>query len=278
MLGVILISIGTFFEEVSDSIGKYKAQKLEEGAYVMAFLSLFWGTILFVVISALQRGAFVFSEASLPTLSVRAVLEIIQSYVSARAVIEANRSTYGFVRTLTIPLLLLTDLFLGYGIHLGAAIGIVLIVAALLIAFSNHGIEKQGLGFVLFSAVNAVLTISLFKYDIAHFNSVVAEQLIINVILLISFSLLVLAQEKKNPFMLLANLTFSLQSAATGIGGVIESFGYNYGAASIMTAAKRSSAIFWSILSGKTYFKEKNIFFKLFVSALMLVGLVLLAR
>lgn len=277
MLGVILISIGTFFEEISDSIGKYKANINKESLYTMAFLSVFWSAVFFAAICIINGKAFVFKLDSLPTFLVRAVLEIVQLYAQTYAVIKADRSTYNFIRTLTIPLLLLADYVLGYQLGVWPMIGTTLIAVTLFIAFMNGGIKKQGSGFAIFSAVNAVITISLFKYDIANFNSIAAEQLLISLILLASFAYLALAKAKENPFRFLARPVFFLQSAAIGLGGVIESFGYGYGAASIMTAAKRASAIFWSILSGKLYFQEKGVIFKFAIFIVLLAGLIFLA-
>ncbi len=277
MIGTILISIGTFFEEISDSIGKNKVNNHEESSFTMAFLSLFWGAIFLTFISILKNDWFVFKLASLPTFSIRAVLEIIQVYVSVLAIVGTDRSTYGFVRVITIPLLLLVDLFLGYKIGFLPIAGIFIIMITLLILSLNNGIKKNGIGFVVFTAVNAVATISLFKYDISHFNSVAAEQLFLNLILLAFFTFFALFKAKENPFMFLKKPVFFLQSFSIGIGGVIVSFGYNYGAASIMTAAKRSSAIFWSLLSGKFYFKESKVILKFLIFVLLLIGLVLLS-
>lgn len=277
MFGVILISIGTFFEEISDSIGKYKVNSHKESAYTMAFLSVFWGVIFFLVIVLFKNNSFVFKLGSLPTFLTRAVLEIIQLYVQTFAIINADRTTYNFIRTITIPLLLLVDYTLGYNLGIWPMIGTTLIVVVLFVAFLNGGIKRKGSGFAIFSAVNAVITISLYKYDISHFNSVVAEQLLIGLISLMSFLYLALVKAKENPFIFLTKPVFFIQSAATGLGGVIESFGYSYGAASIMTAAKRASAIFWSMLSGRMYFKERKLIFKIFIFLVLLFGLVLLS-
>lgn len=277
MFGVILVAIGTFFQEISDSIGKRKAQKHEESPYTMGFLSLFWGAIFFAVISFVKNDAFVFKMDSLPTFSIRAVLEIIQLYVTVFAIIEADRTTFNFVRTATIPLLLIADLALGYKIGFSGVVGIALITLTLLVLLFNRNIKKAGIGFVVFSTVNAVLTLSLFKYDITHFNSVVAEQLIVNLILLLCFFVLSAFKAKENPLIFLTKPIFFLQSAFSGLGGVVESFGFYYGAASVMVAAKRSSAIFWSLISGKTYFAEKHFIFKLVVFSVLLVGFIFLA-
>ena len=277
MLGIILVSIGTLFEELSDSIGKRKVTSHEESPYTMAFLSLFWGTVCFVIISVVKNDLFIFKLESLPTFLVRVVFEIIQLYVSVLAIAQADRTTFCFLRTLTIPLLLLADLFLGYKLGLFGIVGISVITLTILLLFSRHEIKKKGSGFVIFSAINAVFTISLFKYNITNFNSVVAEQLFMYLILLVTFFFIALVKVKENPFIFLTKPIFLLQSLSVGLGGMIESFAYNYGAASLIIAAKRSSAIFWSLLSGKQYFKEKNIVFKILITILLVLGLVFLS-
>jgi len=277
MIGIILISIGTFFREISDSIGKFKVNNHEESNFTMAFLSLFWGAIFFTLVSIFKNDGFVFKFASLPTFSIRAVLEIIQTYITVLAIVGADRSTYSFVRTITIPLLLVVDLLLGYKVGLLPVVGVFIILVALMMLFLNEGVKKNGIGFVIFSAINAVATISLFKYDITHFNSIAAEQLLITLILLTFFMVLSLFKARENPFVFLKQPVFFLQSFSVGIGEVIGSFGYNYGAASIMTAAKRSTAILWSLLSGKIYFNESELILKFAIFISLLSGLVLLS-
>lgn len=96
----------------------------------------------------------------------------------------ADRSTYGFLRVLTIPLLLLVDLALGYSLSQGQIVGVSILTLSVLLLLLNHGLRTKGIGFVLLSAVNAVVTLSLFKYDITHFNSVEVEQGITQLVLL----------------------------------------------------------------------------------------------
>lgn len=277
MLGIILVSIGTLFEEISDSIGKNKMASREESPYTMAFLSLFWGTIFFGIISVVKNNLFTFQLASLPTFSIRAIFEVIQLYVSVIAIAQADRTTFCFLRTLTIPLLLIADLFLGYRVGLFGIVGISVITLTILLLFSRHEVKKMGSGFIIFSAINAVFTISLYKYNITHFNSVVVEQLLMYVILLIAFFFIALVGAKENPFIFLTRPVFLLQSFSVGLGGMIESFAFNYGAASLIIAAKRSASIFWTLLSGKHCFNEKNIVFKIIITVLLIIGLIFLA-
>lgn len=277
MIGILLIFIGSFFVEIFDSIGKSKVNNHEESRSTMAFLSVFWGTIFFFLIATFKEGSFVFQWASWPTLLLRIVLDTIQTYVTVVAITKSDRTTFGFVRIVTIPLLLLVDVLLGYEITALAITGIFIVVAGLLTLSLNKGIRKAGIGWVIFSSVNAVITISLFKYNITYFNSVVADQLIVYVFTLIIFTLVALTRAHENPFGFLTKPQFLLQSMAVGIGGILDSFAYNYGAASVITAAKRVMSIFWSVVSGGLYFKEEKIFFKACIFVLLVVGICFLS-
>lgn len=277
MLGVLLVSIGTFFEEAADSIGKSKVQKKEESIYTLAFLSLFWGSIFFALIAYFRQNAFVFSSASLPTFLPRLLFEILQMHLTVLAIARADRSTYSFIRILTIPLLLLADFALGYHLTAFQFLGVSVIIIILLFVFLNKNISKYGAMFAVLSAINATVTISLYKYDIAHFNSVVAEQLIVYAVLLAYFFLFSLAIVKENPLLFLKKKIFMAQSLSDGIGGILESFAYSFGLASVILAGKRSSSVLWSVASGNIYFKEQHLFLRIFISAVVIGSLVLLA-
>ncbi len=278
MLGVLLASIGTFFEEVASSIGKRKVATHEEGIFTMGFLHFIWGLLLFAGIAVFRDGAFVFSAASLPTFVVRAMLEIFQLHLTLVALASADRTTFGFVRTGTIPILLLLDVAFGYTLGASQAIGIGFIMIALVALFLNHGIRRPGLGFVIATTVNAALTLSLYKYHITHFNSVAAEQLIINVILLCYTTGLALFVSNERPWRFLARPIFLIESLASGIGSVIESFAFGFAPASIVLAAKRSSSVFWATVSGNVVFHERHLLLKLSAFLLLATGLVLLVR
>ena len=278
MFGIILISISTFFEEISNVIGKSKAARHEESPYTMAFLSIFWMVVCFFAIVILDPDSFTFSAKSIPTFALRVVLEIVQWYLYVFAVIKADRTMFSFVRTLTIPLLLLTDIFLGYDTGIVTIVGIFIIVFTLFLAFSNGVLKRKGLKFVVFSAVNAVLTTSLLKYDIAHYNSIVAEQVSVHSISLVFFFVLAMMKSRENPLRLLIRPGFFIQSITIGVSGFIESFAYDYGLASVIVTAKRAFGILWSIFTGNIYFKEKRLAFKIGIATLITLGLACLAQ
>jgi drug/metabolite transporter (DMT)-like permease len=237
------------------------------------FVAFFWflGILIY-------NQSFKFSLESLPTFGTRVLLEVILTYVSIRAITTSSRSTFSFVRTGTMPLLLLVDIYFGYTISTMQIFGISTIVLAILFLFKNHGLEKRGIGYVVASTLLAAVTISLFKYDISHYNSVAAEQFLTIGFLLVYFYIAAYYYSKKNPLRLLLRPIFFVQSLGDGFAGVLGSFAYSFAPASLVVAVLRSSAILFSMLSGNVYFHEKNLILKILVASLLVFGIVLLGR
>ncbi|KKW23307.1 MAG: hypothetical protein UY65_C0005G0009 [Parcubacteria group bacterium GW2011_GWA2_51_12] len=277
MFGVLLISISQFFSEVSDSIVKAKGQRDESLLYTLGFLQLAWGFLLFLSIALFKSGGFVFSMASLPTFLTRAVLEVLQSHFTLLAIMRADRSSFGFLRVGTIPLLLLVDFVLSYTVKGTQVAGIGLIVFSFVLIFAGRQVQKSGAGLVAFITLNAVVSISLFKYDITHYNSLAAEQLLIAAIILLYFLFVIIFLQRRNPLAYLKNRLFLVQSLAAGAGYVMDSYAYVFAPASVILAAKRGAAVLWATISGNMYFRETNLLFKLAVAIMLTGGIVLLA-
>ncbi|MBI2023713.1 hypothetical protein HYT01_04100 [Candidatus Giovannonibacteria bacterium] len=277
MLGILLPSISAFFIEIADSIGKYEVANRRESIYTMGFLNYLWGTLIFLAV-AVFRGSFIFSIASLPTFGIRLFLEILQTHFGILAVVRAERSSYSLIRTATIPLLLLVDIALGYAIGYAQIAGVIVIFTALVLIFLNNGIKKEGLGFVLFSTLNAVLTISLLKYDITYFNSVEAEQAVMHSLLMLYLVIGAYFIAKENPFYFLKRREFLAQSFSSGSGSAINSFAFGFAPASVVMAFYRTFSVLWSFVFGRIYFKESQLFKKIMFSILIIVGVFLLAK
>lgn len=278
MIGILMTLVAGFFSEIGISIGKRGVKDREEGIYTMGFLNTFWVVMILILTAFMVKGSLVFSLASLPTFTLKMVLELVQVYVSLRAITSASRSTFGFLRIWTLPLLLLVDIILGYSITAWQVGGIFVLISAFVILFMNHGIERKGSGYVMFGAINAVATISLYKYNITHYNSVAGEQLVTSLILLVYTFFMALFLEKENPFSFFKRPRFLVQSLVEGLGSLISSFAYLYAPASIITAAGRSAGVFWSVLSGNIYFKESRVILKMISVALICTGIFLLTK
>lgn len=272
MIPLLVTAIGGFFEELGTSIAKKNILAKVASIYTIGFLNTLSGAIILFGAMLVFNQDFIFSSKSLPTFGLRALLEIFQAHVTMMALLLADRSTNGFLRVLTLPLLLLVDAVLGYALTVHQVIGVSFIVFAFIFLFINHGIRRQGSIFVLLSAVNAVVTISLYKYDITHYNSVAAEQIAIFIILSVYFLLMAIFVSKENPFLALKNRRLILQPLLHGAGGTILSFAYALAPSSVITSAKRSVEVLWSVLSGHVIFKEKHFAVKVAAFTLIAAG------
>jgi len=278
MIGVLMTLVAGFFSEIGDSIGKRSVNDHKESIYTMGFLNMFWVVIILASSAFLIKGSFIFSLASLPIFITKMVLEIFQIYMSLSAITIASRSTFGFLRIWTLPLLLIVDITLGYSVSAWQVGGIFILVIAFVLLFINHGIERKGSGYVIFTAINAVATISLYKYNITHYNSVLAEQLFTCIILLTYSFVMAFFMAKENPFRFFKKPRFLVQSLSGGVASIISSFAYMFAPASVITAAGRSASVFWSVLSGNVYFKESHVVLKMSAVALIGVGIFLLTQ
>lgn len=274
MFGVFLITFATLVSESADSFGKFEVSKKEEGLYSMGFINMFVAT-LFLCFGLFFGQKFFVSMASLPTLLPRIALEIIQTHVTLLAIIKADRSTYSFIRTITIPLLLLVDVFLGYKLMPTQMLGVFIIILAIFLAGYEKVMSRNGMWFVLLTGINAVITISLYKYNITHFNSVLGEQITVQLAILLYLSFLIYFK-KEQSLRSLMKMKFLLQSSAGAVGGLMETFAYAYAPASVILSGKRAVGMLWSTLAGWKFFGEKNLLEKLIVCTFLVIGVVLL--
>lgn len=271
-LALVLVLLASVLGEFADSVGKKKITLGEENLAVFGSLIYFWSFIFFLVIG-FWRSNFIFSLNSLPTLIPRLILEIAQAHIGLLALVKTDRSTFSFIRVLTIPLLLLVDLAMGYQLSFWQIAGISVIVLSLLLG--RRGLNWQGAGYALFTAGNAVITISLYKYNISHFNSVEAEQGIVTGVLLLYFLIIVLLTRPRD-LLALKQPLFLGQYFSIGAGTYLVSLAYNFAPASIITAAKRAFDMLTAVFSGHLYFKEKRFTFKLIALGFVAGGIILM--
>lgn len=276
MLGLFLILAVTLSEEASLTMGKKAVHDHLETPLAMGFFSYIWG-ILFFAILVLLGADFKFDWQSLPFLLVRLVFEIAFLHVTVKAVLAAERTTFAFLRLMTIPLLLIVDVMVGYQISSLQFAGIALLLMALLLLFYRNPSGRKGTGTVLLSAVLAVATTSLFKYDITKYNSVAAEQLITLSIVTIYFYLLSRFVSHEHPIRMLTQKVTGTQALLRGVGITLQSYAIALLAPSVMMALKRALSAGWSIIFGRIYFRESNLARKILAFMIVGVGITLTA-
>lgn len=76
MIGVIITFFSTFFDEISSSVTKAKLNQGQISMYSIGLISSLSVASIFIFINIIQ-WEFYFSAASLPTIVIRTILEII---------------------------------------------------------------------------------------------------------------------------------------------------------------------------------------------------------
>lgn len=275
MFGVVLIGVSQFFAELSTALGKREYERNRESLYAFGFISVFWATV-FLLILAVYRDSFIFSFESLPTFALRAVFEVALLFVNLHAVLAADRSTFAFLRTLTIPLLLGVDIALGYAITLPQIAGIAVLIAGFVLLTLNHGLSRRGKLLTLFSALIPVATVSLYKYNITHYNSVEAEQALQHIVLLVVLLGVAWMRSGENLMLQIFRREHLLQSLSAGAAYALMSYAYLFAPASIVMAAKRALEIIGAIIFGRALFDEKHVVLKIVACAIIIGGVVLM--
>ena len=275
MLGVLLAGISSAFDEIADSIGKRRISAGLESYYTFGFLTQFLSALSITAIGFFFADLN-FSPESLPTFIPRVLIAVLMMQLAVVAIAKVDRGVFGFIRLATIPLLLVADVMLGYSLAAKQILGIILIVIPIGILFYSNLSKKKGMFLVLSVAILAAIDISLYKYDITHFNSVESEQAITSLIIALYFFLTATLIRGENPLSFLREKIYMVQTGSSGIAYVVNSFAYLYAPASVITTAFRGFSVLFSILAGTFYFKERGFLVRATLFCVILAGLILL--
>ncbi len=274
MIGIFLQALASFFGELSGSLGKWIVSKHVESVYAIGFQNSLISFALFLVVASIRHDTFRLNPDSIPTLIPLAILAVAQAFGTVKAISLASRSTFNFIRTGTMPLLLIVDLLIGTPLTGHQVVGIIIVMCALLFLFLNHGIERKGAVLTALTALNAVACISLYKWHVSVWNSVVAEQMVLIGSQLICFFFASVFVARENPFRLLRKQLPFLQSTSHAGDAFVGSFGYLFAPASVILAATRSFSVLWGIAFGNRVFHEKGLVLKISTFILICIGII----
>lgn len=258
MIGSILAFFEALFTEGSSTLGKQTLKEKGESPYSFLAITYIMGALVLFMVSLATKQEFIFSLQSIPFFTARLILDMILGYVGVKALMLFDRSFFSLVRVMTIPLLLLFDVLLGNTVSLleMVAIGGMFFIFLLLCEYEHFTLSKMriALPFALLPA----FTLTLYKYDITHFNSVFAEQCISLFFLALFAFVMDLVIYKENPLRLFANPRIIAQATCAGIAEVAASFAYVFGTASVITGLRRAYSILFGLVSDVYIFKKKE--------------------
>ncbi len=258
MLGILLVVLGSLLVEVGSTTTKISLKRHTLTILDSALLVLGASTIPFVIIALVAPETFVFHTATLPIFTLRFILEVILVIVGGYALLRADRSTFALLRTLTIPLLLIIDLFLSYPIS-GPQIAGALIITGTLAVTTFGKLSQKGIMLSILSAILATVTISLFKIDVQQ-NSVIAEQLVMHLLMLATLIPLKVALHESMPVNAIRfNRQTHITMLSASLAGILGSFAYALvPGTALVAAAKRGIGVLFALGSGKMIFNEQH--------------------
>lgn len=275
MFGVLLQLISSFVEECAETIGKDNVRKHLETALGMGFLNALFTTAIFIVTITFVRGWDAMTLNAWPTFLIRTALLILQAAATVQAIAITERSTFGFVRAGTMPLLLMIDVAMGVQVTGWQVVGMICIVGTILILMMNHGLSKKGMGLLLYTMASAAIQLSLYRYNITHGNSVELEQLLSTLAVGAGLYALV-TREGANPFKLIRRPRPALQSGLNAVANLIGGYAFLYAPASVILSTGRAASVMAAVLAGHLYFKEKKFSQKLIAFVGCAIGIILL--
>jgi hypothetical protein len=276
MFGILLQIIGTFTEEVSESLGKDNVRRRIEKVWTLGFLNALLALIGLLFIMTFIRGWDAMTMNAWPTFAIRAVLLVVQSVMTIKAIVVAERSTFGFLRVGTIPLILAIDMALGVALSGWQVVGMLCIAATILLLSLNHGLRKKGIGYVLFGTIASAIQLSLLSYNITHGNTVELEQLGVMCLVVPVFYILARQAGEGSPFAALRSRRVFAQSSLHGAAMILGSYAFLYAPASVLLATARGSAVMASVLTGHWFFHERKFSLKIAGFVGCAIGIILL--
>lgn len=277
LVGILIMVLAAIALEASNSLGKWEIAHKKETIYSMGFISSFPAMLIFMAIAIFfTKDGLTLAPESIPLVATRLLCEIILMEVAIRAIKVSDRTTHSFIRIITIPLLVIVDFIIGYSLTPTQLIGILIVLLTLSVLFLKQSINKKGWQLSLASAVLAVVTISIFKYNITFHNSVAAESAFMLTGLSLYTLIMSIILKHEHPLNLLSKKPFIWQSLLRLFSYITISYGFLFGPASVLTTSLRSSSIIASIVAGKKIFHETNTHHKYIASIFIILGIIVL--
>jgi drug/metabolite transporter (DMT)-like permease len=231
-------------------------------------------TTIFAVFAVLlaQDRNFTRTLASFFLLIFQVLAGVLFQELTNKAIHHADRSTFSVMSTMAIPLLLISDVILGYEVSWWQIVGVIVLTLTLGITIFRGDFSLKGIKYIISSNLISLGTIIAFKYSTTHYTSTEMMNLLNSGLMSILFFIIVSrAKGRKGIKEALQPKYFGFASLY-GIGGVLCAAAYKYMIASMVIALKRFFSMMFGVITGKLYFHEENITRKLSIASLIGVG------
>jgi len=262
---------GTFlWEQAAIKIKKYDNLHV----YQKAIFILFFQAL--ISISFWYFFGWLYFELNLLSfiLAVLTVLFTIGFYYFAMKTIEtADRSTASIFSVLVLPMLLISDIILGYGINIYQIVWVLFITLILLISSYSWTLNLKWFKYIITTTFIAFASTMVFKYLISHFTNVYTQLFIQAFFSLIIVTWIVYKKLWKTWITSVLKKEYFIIWIIRWANTMLTSLAYMFGPASIISSFKRIWAMFWWVIFGKLIFHETNLWKKLWNVAVLSFGI-----
>jgi len=168
---------------------------------------------------------------------------VIFCSLSNKAIQHADRSTFSIMSTMSIPLLLLSDIVFGYGVTTWQIIGVLVLVVMLGYVVFKGDFSTKGMKYIIISNLISLGTITAFKYSTSHFGSTELVNFYNAVFAGALFFIIISRTKGWKGIRSVFKFKYLGFAILYGIGGVLSAAAYKYMIASMLIALKRFFAM-----------------------------------
>jgi len=273
--GILLLLFGCFFLEQS-SVSKKKLGAEIDINQISLLTMISIAICSGIVLCIRSDWHYDLTLVSFLLLIFQILGAVIFSFLSNKAIHHADRSTFSVMSTMSIPLLLCSDIIFGYGVTIWQIVGVVILVVMLSYAIFKGGFSTKGMKYILASNLVSLGTIIAFKYSTSHFGSTELVNFY-NASFAGMLFFIIVSRTKgwkgiKNTF----KSKYLGFAVLYGIGGVLSAAAYKYMIASMVIALKRFFAMMFGVITGKFFFHEKNVMKKFSIACVVGLGIAIM--
>jgi drug/metabolite transporter (DMT)-like permease len=269
--GIMILFFGCFFLEQSTVLKKKLGAEID--IHQLSLLMMLATTIFaFIIVFLGEDWNFTRTLTSFFLLIFQVLAGVLFQELTNQAIHHADRSTFSVMSAIAIPLLLISDIVLGYGVSWRQIAGVILLTAMLGIAIFRGDFSMKGVKYVIASNLVSIGTIIAFKYSTSYYTSTEMMNLLNSGLMSFLFFVIVSRTKGRKGIKDALKPKYFGFASIYGMGGVLAAMAYKYMIASMVIALKRFFSMMFGVITGKLYFHEENVLRKLSIASLIGIG------
>jgi hypothetical protein len=231
-------------------------------------VTIFSGIVVFVE----NDRSFTRTLLSFFLLIFQVLAGVLFNELTNKAIHHAERSTFSVLSTITIPLLLICDILLGYETTRWQIGGVMLLVVMLTYVFFRGHFSMKGVKYVISSNLISLGTIVAFKYTTTYYASTELMNFLTSGGISALLFVIICKTKGFKGIKAVMKPKYIGFASLYGVGGVLCAAAYKFMIASMVIALKRFLSMIFGVITGKLYFHEKNTISKLSIASLIGIG------